>query len=68
MLTYKEITKSEAIKRVEIPFDEINITDSSWKVQRAMRCKGGTLIVFQDKKMSVQKKYKDIYEKNKNKI
>ena len=57
-------SKSEAIKQVEIPFDEINITDSSWQVQRAMRCKGGTLIVFQEKKMSVQKKYKDIYERN----
>lgn len=57
-------SKSEAIKKVDIPFDEINITDSSWQVQRAMRCKGGTIIVFQEKKMSVQKKYKSIYEKN----
>lgn len=57
-------SKSEAIKKVDIPFDEINITDSSWQVQRAMRCQGGTIIVFQEKKMSVQKKYKSIYEKN----
>ena len=52
------------IAQNEVPFDEINIVDKTYKVQRAMRCKGGTLIIFQDKKMSIQKKYKDIFEKN----
>lgn len=47
-----------------IPFDEVNIVSSKWEVQRAYRCKGGTLIRFQEKEMSVQKKYKDIYNKN----
>ena len=55
------------ILKNEVPFDEINITNESYQVQRAMRCKGGTIIIFQEKKMSVQKKYKDIYEKNKDK-
>lgn len=48
-----------------VEFSELNITDSSWKVNRAFRCKGGTLIDFQDKKLSVQKKYQDIYLNNK---
>lgn len=49
----------------EIPFDEINIVDSSFKVQRAYRVKGGTIIEFQTKDMKVQPKYAGIYEKNK---
>lgn len=48
-----------------IPFDEVNIISSKWEVQRAYRCKGGTLIKFQEKEMSVQTKYQDIYERNK---
>ena len=57
-------TKREALSKINIPFDEINIVSSEWKVQRAYRCKGGTLIHFQDKKMDIQKKYIDIYNKN----
>lgn len=48
----------------EIPFDEINITSSEWEVKRAFRCKGGTLIDVQRKKLDVQDKYKSIYNKN----
>ena len=48
----------------ELLFDEVNIVSSSWEVQRAYRCKGGTIIEFQTKEMSVQKKYMDTYEKN----
>lgn len=48
-------------------FEEVNIISSIWQVQRAFRCKGGTLIEFQDKEMSVPKKYKEIFEKNKGK-
>ena len=51
----------------DVPFDEINITDETYQVQRAMRCKGGTIIIFQDKKMTIQKKYKNIFDKNTNK-
>ena len=47
----------------EVEFEELNITDSSWKVQRAFRCKGGTIIDFQDKKMTLGK-YEDIYKHN----
>ena len=47
-----------------IPFDEVNIISSTWEVQRAYRCKGGTLIKFQKKKMDIQPKYKTIYNKN----
>ena len=48
----------------EVPFDEINIISSTWQVQRAFRCKGGTLIQFQEKEMQVPKKYEEIYERN----
>ena len=58
------LTQREAITRLEIPFDEINIIDGAYQVQRAFRCKGGTIIVFQEKEMSIQKKYRQIYEKN----
>lgn len=60
-----DLTEKEAIRQIDLPFDEINIVSSSWKVQRAYRVKGGTLIEFQEKSMSVQNKYLDIYEKNK---
>ena len=58
------LTKKEAIKMVDIPFDEVNIVSSEWQVQRAYRVKGGTLIEFQTKRMDVQKKYLEIYKKN----
>lgn len=48
----------------DVPFDEINIISSSWKVQRAFRVKGGTLIEFQEKEVRVPDKYKEIYFKN----
>ena len=71
--TYKEefeellktgITKKEALNKIMIPFDEVNIISSVWKVQRAYRVKGGTIIEFQEKKMDIQKKYIEIYDKN----
>ena len=58
------MSKKEALAQIMIPFDEVNIISSDWKVQRAYRVKGGTIIEFQDKSMSVQKKYMDIYKKN----
>lgn len=58
-------TKKEALSKISLPFDEINIVSSEWEVQRAYRCKGGTLIHFQTKRMDIQKKYIDIYDKNK---
>ena len=62
------LTTKEAIQRVEVSFDEINIVSETYKVQRALRCKGGTIIIFQDKKMDIQKKYKSVFEKNKKMI
>ena len=58
------MTTKEACAQVNIPFDEVNIVSSKWKVQRAYRVKGGTIIEFQDKEMSIQKKYKSIYDSN----
>ena len=52
------------INKYHFDFDEINIISSTWKVQRAFRVKGGTIIEFQDKEISVPKKYRDIYHKN----
>lgn len=59
------LTKRDAVRMVDIPFDEVNIVSSEWQVQRAYRVKGGTIIEFQTKTMGVQDKYMDIYEKNK---
>lgn len=54
----------ELISDYNIPYDEVNIISSSWQVQRAYRVRGGTIIEFQEKKMEVQKKYKEIYRSN----
>ena len=59
-------TKKSLVDKYQIPYDEVNIISSKWKVQRAYRVKGGTLIEFQDKEMKVAKKYIDIYENNAN--
>ena len=48
----------------EVSYDEINIVSSKWKIQRGFRCKGGTLIDFQIKEITVQKKYEKILEAN----
>lgn len=63
METYN-CTKKEALNMIDIPFDEVNIINSDWDVQRAYRVRGGTIIEFQQKSMNVQKKYLDIYNKN----
>lgn len=52
------------VKDYKFDFEEVNIISSIWQVQRAYRVKGGTIIEFQNKEMSVPKKYKDIFEKN----
>ena len=58
------MSRKEALAQINIPFDEVNIVSSSWEVQRAYRVKGGTLIEFQTKKMYVQKKYIEVFNKN----
>ena len=63
-INFDKFFEEKGYTKNEVPFDEINITNETYKVQRAMRCKGGTIIVFQDKTMGVQKKYQDIFEKN----
>ena len=63
-LNVNEEEKKTLVEKYQIPYDEINIVNSSFRVQRAFRCKGGTLIIFQDKEMGVQKKYEKIYETN----
>lgn len=45
-------------------FEEVNIVSSNWKVQRAFRCEGGTLICFQEKDIDIPKKYFETYKKN----
>lgn len=49
----------------DLGFDELNIESAEYEVQRAFRCKGGTLIAMQKKKIDVQDKYKEIYKRNK---
>ena len=58
------LTRKDALNKIDIPFDEVNIISSIWKVQRAYRVKGGTIIEFQEKKMDIQNKYIEIYKKN----
>ena len=58
------LSRKEALQKIDIPFDEVNIISSSWEVQRAYRVKGGTIIEFQTKKMDVQKKYIEVFNKN----
>ena len=58
------LTRKEALDRIDIPFDEVNIVSSAWQVQRAYRVKGGTIIEFQTKKMDVQDKYIETFKKN----
>ena len=62
--TVDDDTKKALIEKYMIPYEEINIISSKWKVQRAYRVKGGTIIEFQDKEMKVPKKYLDIYNTN----
>ena len=45
-------------------FDEVNIISEVYRVKRAYRVRGGTIIEFQDKEVSVPPKYKEIYEAN----
>lgn len=58
------LTRKDALAKIQIPFDEVNIISSKWNVQRAYRVKGGTIIEFQEKEMGVQKKYIETYKKN----
>lgn len=56
--------REELISKYQLDFDEINIISSMWKVQRAYRCKGGTLIEFQNKEIKIPEKYSPIYARN----
>ena len=64
-MTELGMSRKEALEKINIPFDEVNIVSSSWEVQRAYRVKGGTIIEFQTKTMDVQDKYIENYNKNK---
>ena len=64
-LLSKGYKRRDALNEISLDFEEVNIVSSSWKVQRAYRVRGGTIIEFEDKDMKIQPKYKDIYEKNK---
>ena len=57
-------TRREMINQYQIPYEEVNIISSEWEVQRAYRVKGGTIIEFQKKEISIPKKYVDIYNRN----
>ena len=58
------LSNKEALDSIILPFDEVNIVSEKYRVQRAYRVKGGTIIEFQEKEVSIPKKYLDIYEKN----
>lgn len=48
----------------QVPFDEINIISDKFQVQRAFRVKGGTIIMLQEKEITIPEKYQTIYENN----
>lgn len=48
----------------KLSYEEVNIISSKWQVRRAYRVKGGTIIDFQEKEMSVQDKYLNTYRRN----
>ena len=58
------LSHKEALSFIKLNYNEVNIISSSYKVQRAYRVKGGTIIEFQEKKVGVQEKYQSILEKN----
>ena len=58
--------KELKLDKYSVEFNEINLVNSSWQVQRAYRCKGGTLIEFETKEMKVADKYMTTFEKNVN--
>lgn len=60
----KTDVKMAGINNIIGDYEEVNIVDSTWKVQRAFRCKGGTLIDFQEKHIQVQEKYQNRYINN----
>lgn len=59
------LTEREAVQSIPLDYEEVNIVSSSWKVKRAFRCRGGTIIDFQPKEMKVPDKYLDIFNANK---
>jgi hypothetical protein len=64
-INFKDWLKDNSYDKMEdVPYEEVNIVNSKWKVQRAYRVKGGTLIEFQEKDMSVQPKYEWIHRRN----
>ena len=58
--------KELKLDKYSVEFNEINLVNSSWQVQRAYRCRGGTLIEFETKEMKVADKYMTTFEKNVN--
>lgn len=66
LITYKENNdiKDEGFDIGDVPLDEINLISEKYQVQRAFRCKGGTLIDLQEKAVGIQPKYEEIYKRN----
>lgn len=58
------MSHKEALAAIHLDYNEVNIINSSYQVQRAYRVKGGTIIEFQTKKVGVQEKYENILTKN----
>lgn len=52
-------------KEQKIPnYDELNILNGKYKIQGLERCKGGTLIIFKEKELIIQPKFKEIFANN----
>lgn len=52
----------------DFDFDEVNIDKEQYQIQRAFRCKGGTIVDVQLKEVGVQKKYEETYKANLHKV
>ena len=62
--TMEDGTTYKALKKYIPHFEEVDLCSSVWRVQRAYRVKGGTIIEMQTKQISIQDKYMEIYKQN----
>ena len=58
------MSHKEALANIHLEYEEVNIVNSSFKVQRAYRVKGGTIIEFQEKTVGVPEKYQYLLDRN----
>ena len=51
-------------KPIPLEYESVDIVSAKYQVQGTMKVRGGTIVVMKEKKVEVQDKYRQIYEKN----